>query len=191
MTKQLDIVLHSDHPPESCLSKLAEEMDVDERTIFSLSGYKGHGSILGRIAGNEFRLHKRRRGHNSFAPILFGRILSDTQGTVIEAHWNTWSWTRIFMRAWLLLAVAMGTPIFIFALLEVMAKGFATTDGGWVGLVMPPALFGWLLPRMGATIAAPEKEFLVEFLEQTLTAGQSPRPSLERTGESQLEDGWG
>jgi hypothetical protein len=35
-------------------------MEVDLRTIFSFSGYAWGKKFLGRIAGNEFCLHKRR-----------------------------------------------------------------------------------------------------------------------------------
>jgi len=73
MAKKVDIVLHSDYSPETCLAKLAEQIDVDVPNVFSLSGYKGSKAILGRFAGKEFRLHKRRYWHNSFGPVLFGR----------------------------------------------------------------------------------------------------------------------
>ena len=118
VTKRLDIVLHSDFPPETCKARLAHEIDVDQRTLFSLSGYKGNGPILGRIHGNEFRLHKRHRGHNAWGPVLFGRIMNDGHGARVEAYWGTWKWPRIYIRIWLGFAIAIGTPIFLVSLRE-------------------------------------------------------------------------
>jgi len=74
MAKKVDIILHSDYPPQTCLAKLAEQIDLDRWALFSLSGYKGSKAILGRFEGNEFRLHKRRYWRNSFGPVLFGRM---------------------------------------------------------------------------------------------------------------------
>src|SRR5258708_26192557 len=87
MKEKLDITLNSDYPPQLCLAKLAEHIDMDQFTLFSFSGYDGDKPILGRIAGNEFRLHKRRYWRNAFAPVLFGRVLPDSKGTAIEAYW--------------------------------------------------------------------------------------------------------
>jgi hypothetical protein len=77
MAKKLDIVLHTDYPPATSIARLAGQIDLDERTLFSFSGYKGKKPILGRIAGNEFRLHKRRYWRNSFGPVLFGQMIAD------------------------------------------------------------------------------------------------------------------
>ena len=90
MVKKVDIALHSDYSPETCIAKLAEQVDLDVPTLFSLSGYKGKKPILGKIAGKEFRLHKRRYWHNSFGPVLFGRVIPDGCGTLIEAYWEVW-----------------------------------------------------------------------------------------------------
>src|SRR5579864_7698537 len=98
MKEKLDITLHSDYSPNLCLAKLNEHIDADQFTVFSLSGHKGDKPILGRVAGNEFRLHKRRYWHNSFGPVLFGRMLPDFKGTTIEAYWDIWKWPRVFMR---------------------------------------------------------------------------------------------
>jgi hypothetical protein len=115
VTKTWDITLHSDFPPESCLTRLTENIDLD-RWAFSLSGYEGSKPIVGRIAGNEFRLHKRRYWHNRSGPVLFGRVGAEGRGSLIEAYWDLWLWDRIFMRVWLGYAVLVGTPIFFTSL---------------------------------------------------------------------------
>jgi hypothetical protein len=84
MTKDPDIFLHSDFPRDACDAKIEAQIDFDRGTLLSLSGYRGTRPILGRIAGSEFRLHKRRYWHNSFGPVLFGRVITDGQGSRME-----------------------------------------------------------------------------------------------------------
>lgn len=188
MTKRWDIVLHSDYPPESCLAKLAQEIDVDAWTVFSFSGYKGKRPILGRIAGNEFRLHKRRYWHNSFGPVLYGRVVPSDGGTSIEAYWDMWPAVRLFMRIWFVLVALMGLPILVLSIREAISKGFVRGDDLWVGLIVPPALMLWgvLLPRLGAALGFHERKHIVQLLERTLLAGQESRASFERTWKSTM-----
>jgi hypothetical protein len=189
MAKKLDIVLHSDYSPETCLSKLAEQIDLDERTLFSFSGYKGKKPILGRTAGNEFRLHKRRYWHNSFGPVLFGRLTIDGHGTLIEAYWEIWKAVRIFMRIWLGLVVLFSASLFPSSLRCAMG-GTCTVQGDyWVGVIVPPAmfLFGVLLPRIGSALSFHERKHIMGLLERTLVAGPTPVQNQERSWRSSLD----
>src|SRR5258708_21652461 len=149
--KILDVVLHSDYSPGQCLAKLAERIDIDRLTLFSLSGYRGEKPILGRIVGNEFRLHKRRYWHNSFGPVLYGRVTDDGPGAVIEAYWDILRAARISMRIWLIFAAIFGTPIFIKSVMQLVDGKTRLVGDLWVGLVVPPAMifFGLLLPELG------------------------------------------
>jgi hypothetical protein len=153
--KTFDFVLRSDYSPDACLARLAEQIDIDQRTLFSLSGYRGSKPILGRIAGNEFRLHKRRSWHNSFGPVLYGRVAADGRGTTIEAYWDVLRSTRISMRIWLIFAALIGTPIFLRSVMQLLDGRTRMVGELWVGLVVPPAmiLFGLLLPEWGRCLA--------------------------------------
>jgi hypothetical protein len=189
MAKRLDIVLHSDYPPQTCLAKLAEQIDRDERTLFLFSGYKGKKPILGRIAGNEFRLHKRRYWHNSFGPVLFGRMTADGRGTLVEAYWEVWKAVRIFLRIWLALVVLFSAPLFPSALRCAIGAKCTIQGDYWVGLIVPPAmiLFGILLPRIGATLSFHERKHIVGLLERSLVAGSAAVQKQERNWESSLD----
>lgn len=184
--KRLDLVLHSDYPPGICLKRLAEEIDVDHWTPVSLSGYKGHAAMLGRIAGNEFRLHKRKRGHNSFAPILFARVLAEERGSIVKGYWSVWPGIRLFMRVWLGLAVLIGGPMFVLTLLERVRRGFTGGGDWWIGLIVPPALVLWglVLPRLGAAVGGSEKDSIGEFLQWVLVANKRSEPTVERNWKS-------
>jgi hypothetical protein len=190
MAKKVDIDLHSDYSPETCLAKLQEQIDVDQRTLFSFSGYKGKKPIVGRIAGNEFRLHKRRYWHNSFGPVLFGRMTTDGRGTLIEAYWEMWKSVRIFMRIWLGLVVLFSAPIFPSALRCAMGGKCMVQGDYWVGVIVPPAmiLFGILLPQFGSALGFHERKHIVELLERTLVAGSAAIQNRERNWDSSLDN---
>jgi hypothetical protein len=190
MAKELDIVLHSDYPPETCAAKLAEQVELDQRTLFSFTGYKGKKPILGRIEGHEFRLHKRRYWHNSFGPVLFGRITSDGRGSLIQAYWEMWRSVRVFMRIWLGLAILIGAPLFFSVLKCALSDMCLDRKNLWVGLIVPPGLVLWgiLLPRFGAALSFHERKHIVESLERTLVAGRATVPSPERDWDSSLDE---
>ena len=180
--RRLDLVFYSDYPADICLKRLGEEIDVDDWTPFSLSGYKGHAGMLGRIAGNEFRLHKRKRGHNSFAPLLFARVLPEGPGSIVEGYWGVWPGIRLFMRVWLGLVVLIGAPVSVFALLEGIRRGFTGGGDWWIDLIVPPALVLWglVLPRLGAAVGNDEKNSIEEFLGWILVANKQSEPTTER-----------
>jgi hypothetical protein len=187
--ESFDLVLHSDYLPSECLAKLTEQIDVDRLTLFSFSGYQGKKPILGRIAGNEFRLHKRRYWHNSFGPVLYGRVAGDERGTTIEAYWDILRATRISTRIWLLFAALIGTPLFVKSLVQLLDAKTHATGESWVGLVVPPAmiLFGLLLPELGALLSFHERKQVLEMLHRVLVAGPKPIASWERNWRSVLD----
>jgi hypothetical protein len=184
-----DIILHSDYSPDTCVAKLSEQIDSDKRSLFSLSGYKGSKPIVGRIDGNEFRLHKRRYWHNNFGPVLFGRVTSRRRGALIEGYWGMARWTRMLMRVWIIFAIVVGTPILFDSLKCMEGAGCKVRGDWWVGVVVPPAmvLCGLLLPRLGAALSFHERKHVVELLKQTLVAGPAEESQMERSWESSLD----
>jgi hypothetical protein len=84
--KQLDLLLHSDYDPQACFARLVGQIDVQKRTLFSFSGFKGSKPVIGFISGNEFSLQKRRFWRNDFAPVLYARVLPAMKGALIEAY---------------------------------------------------------------------------------------------------------
>jgi hypothetical protein len=187
--KTFDLVLHSEYSPGECLARLAEKIDVDRLTLFSFSGYQGKKPVLGRIVGNEFRLHKRRYWHNSFGPVLYGRLSSDGTGTAIEAYWDMLRGTKISMRIWLVFAAIFGTPIFLKSVMQLLDGKIRMVGDLWVGLVVPPAMifFGLLLPELGAMLNFRERKHIVEMLHQELVAEPKPVVNWERNWRSVLD----
>ncbi|PYU11753.1 MAG: hypothetical protein DMG37_15615 [Acidobacteria bacterium] len=189
MAKKLDIALHSDYSPEICLSRLAHEIDVDDRSFFSFSGYKGDKPIVGKIKGNEFRLHKRRYWHNSFGPVLFGRMTVDGHGTLLEGYWDMWRSTRVFMRGWLGLLILICAPFFFDTLKCAMNAQCADQESSRNGLLIISGMFLWglLLPRLGGALSFHERKSVIELLRETLLAGRAAIPTRERGWDSSLD----
>lgn len=169
-----DLVMHSDYAPEICVARLVNALDIDDRTLFSFSGYRGEKPILGRVSGIQFRLHKRRYWRNDFAPVLYGRLIPEMRGTQIEAYWGIQSWTRTFMRVWIALAILIGAPMFVAVLYQLIAGPPAASKDSYLSLIVPPALilWGFILPKLGSALGYHERKYLVDFLQQTLIAGQ-------------------
>jgi hypothetical protein len=71
--------------------------------------------------------------------------------TRIEGHFDIARWAKLVIYIWFACVVAVGASIFVLTLHDVASGSHSTSDGTWVGLVVPPALvaFGILLPKLG------------------------------------------
>ena len=78
-----------------------ESTDPGQRTLFSLSGYKGSKPLLVKFEGNQFKLWKRRYYRNDFSPYFYGTLSPENQGTRIQGYFDIDRWMKIFMRIWL------------------------------------------------------------------------------------------
>jgi hypothetical protein len=170
------IVLHSGLAPAVAADALRRSIDEERRTLFSFSGYKGDQPVLGVVAGNTFRLQKRRYWHNDFAPHFYGQMMPEREGTRIEGHFDLSEWVKGFMWVWLGLAAMIGIPIFIFTLAKFL-KG-TQTDSDPLGLIIPPALIAWgfVLPRIGRLLGTDDEAFIVQYLQHVLYARIDPVP---------------
>jgi hypothetical protein len=166
MAKPEKLVLHSDLAPDECSRRIEASTDPGNRTIFSLSGYKGSKPLLVKFNGNQFVLWKRRYYRNDFAPYFFGTLSPDNKGTRLEGQFDMNRWVKILMRIWIAFAVVFTLPIF-FATLAQSARGNA-----WAGVIVPIGLviFGIFLPKFGRWIGRSEEKLMREFLQNTLAA---------------------
>lgn len=164
MAKPENVVLHSDLPREECLRRLVASTDAGERTIFSLSGYKGSKPLLLKVNGDQFVLWKRRYYRNDFSPYFFGTLSPDNQGTRLEGNFDMNRWVKIFMRFWIGFVILIALPLWSAAL-----KGTIQGDPK-VAVLVPIGmlLFGIFLPNVGRWIGRGEERFIKNFLETTL-----------------------
>ena len=77
------VLLHSALAPATLLDALRRSIDSEQRTLFSLSGYKGDRPVLGEVRENAFRLQKRRYSRNDFAGQFYGTVVSEAGGSRI------------------------------------------------------------------------------------------------------------
>jgi hypothetical protein len=166
------VSLHSGLDPTTVMEALRRSIDPEERTIFSLSGYKGDRPVLGEVRENTFRFQKRRYSRNDFAGQFYGTIEAEGGGSRIKGHFDTPRSVKYFMRFWLAFAVLCGVPIFVLTLLDVLAGSHHISGDKWVGLLVPPLLivFGTVLPKIGRLFGRGDRRFLLEFLQQTVAA---------------------
>jgi hypothetical protein len=166
MPKPKEIVLQTNLAVEDCIHRIQESTDSGERTLFSLSGYKGSKPLLVKFDGNQFKLWKRRYYRNDFSPYFYGTLSAENQGTRIQGHFDINRWTKIFMRIWLAGVVLFTLPVLL-ATLRQTAHGDA-----WVGVAVPIGLiaFGILMPNFGRWLGRNEEKYIKDFLETTLLA---------------------
>jgi|ERR1700722_2159125 len=186
--RKVDLAFQTDLSPEACLIKLAEAIDPEERTFFSLSRYRGTKPILGAIAGNQFRLFKRRIWRNDVAPVLYGIVVSHERGSEIEAYWDIRGWVRTSQRLVLVMTMALSAPLFLSALNKLFA-GKATVQSDFLAALLAPPLFILLLLlifRTGQALSEREKPFVIAFLEKTLLPSNAANSLPERTWKSNI-----
>jgi hypothetical protein len=165
-------ILHSALAPDAVGDVLRREIDKEQWTLFSLSGFRGDRPILGEVNGNSFRLRKRRYSRNDFAGQFYARFEAELGGTKIEGFFDYSRWAKYFMRVWLAAAVVIGAPIFVMILADAVSGTHHMNGDLWVGLLVPPSLifFGLILPRVGRLIAKGDERFILYFLQNTVVA---------------------
>src|SRR6202035_979589 len=92
--------LHTDFDSEECSRTLIRSIDPEQRTLFSLTGYKGKAPVISWVDDGQFYLHTRRFWRNDFAPQCYGNFVTQDKGTLIECYFDLHSWTKLFMNVW-------------------------------------------------------------------------------------------
>jgi hypothetical protein len=173
--KQPKIVLHSALAPDAVIETLLRSADKEQRSLFfSISGYKGDHPVLCKFEEGIFRLRIRRYDRNFFAPCLFAEFYPETRGTGtrFEVHFDSELLAKVPMYILIGFAVLCGGPVFVVTLFDLITGSHHGLDGGWIGVVVPPAmiLYGILLPMWGRFASRGEERFLIEFLQNNLAA---------------------
>jgi hypothetical protein len=86
------------------------------------------------------------------------------------------------MRLWLILAIALGAPLFVSAVRELVRGASGSV---WIGVLVPPALiiWGFVLPKLRRLLGRGEERFLLEFVQHTLAVRiEEPAPTQDVVG---------
>ena len=166
------LVFRSALTPTVLRDTLSCTIDKEQRTPFSLSGFRGGRSLLGDIGDDTFRLRKRRTFRNDFARVLYARFVPEQGGTQIEAYFDIPRVARYFMRIWFTGAMLVGAPIFIMSALDMFTGSHNMNGNPLVGLLIPPALVLWgiLMPMICRLLGRSEERFILHYVQETLMA---------------------
>ena len=166
------VFLHCPLPPDEFADRLRRRIDPQQRTLFSLSGYKGEKPILGEVGKTEFRLQKRRYSRNDFVGHFYGVFEPESGGTRIKGYFAPPRWARYFMRVWLASAVVCGVPLFVATLRDVITGTHKVSGDTWVGLVVPLLLVfvGTGLPTLTRRFGRNDRRSMVEFVQGAVGA---------------------
>ncbi len=148
------------------------------------------GTIVAKVRGERFRLFAQgaRYVHNSFIPLLYGRIQPTSEGTRIVGRFRMHPVVRVFMSVWFGGLAIMAVVLCLVAL-------FGNADAGRPPfiLMLGPLLmilFGIGLLSFGRRIARGQVSRLLEFLRVELEAAPEeaagPNQTVLRTGASRF-----
>jgi hypothetical protein len=107
---------------EECREKLRNVADMRMFTFWPEGHYKGR-EVVGTVRTSSFHLRRRRRGRNSFAPVLIGTIRREGSGAAITARCRPPLFAIIFLLAF---------PLY--------AASFIVTGFGWAPILVPIAI---------------------------------------------------
>lgn len=90
------------------------------------------------------------------------------------------------MRIWLGMAVLIGTPIFVETVMDITTGSHHMGGDRWVGLLVPPGLvfFGTVVPRLGRLLGKKDERFILEHVQNTLSARVEEPESWSETAPS-------
>jgi len=144
-------------PLDECERRLRDAVDTRRFTFWSESHYT-QTEVVGSVTGNSFKIRKRGRQANSFAPVLAGRMESAPSGTVVKARFRMPLFTLVFM--------------FVF---PIFAASFMSAGFGWAPIIIPLVIAASLFLMYAATRkhASQERTYLRDFLLATLNAQTS------------------
>lgn len=145
----------SDHTASDCSARISGAV-----------GFNTFGPVLGRTSRNKFHLYLTRKDfRNSFAPHLYGRLVSTPYGTLIEADFRMHFFVRVFLTIWFTGLIAITWKLAA----ALMADSGANVSLGACLAVML-ALFGVLLVYWGKRLGADDETQMLAFLRSTLDA---------------------
>jgi hypothetical protein len=185
---KVDLAFQTDYLPDECLTRLAGQIDPEERTLFS-TGYSGQKPVVGTISDNQFRLLKRRRySRNQSRVRLYGIVTACNGGSAVECYWEQVGWFRLADWMLLVLVAAVGVPFFLGSLAQLFHGSTTPASDPFPGLIGPPAVLLLLIVMLKARsfVRVTEQSFLTKFLKEILPAIKVVDPVPGRAWKSDI-----
>jgi hypothetical protein len=161
-----DMELVSPQPLDECIRRIEERMNAP-MSVLALAEAR---PVIGRFRGSQ--LHARRRSFYRNLFFLSARFSSEAGQTRISCRFSTHPAAAGYMTFWLAAVTLLG-GVMAFAVIADVASHRAPMRGvEWEAIVIPVLMiaFGVGLVRFGRWRARGDREFLLNFLLQTVQA---------------------
>lgn len=150
---------------EACVKRLQVEIDGPWARF-------GSRPVMGRVSDSSLRIWKRIRYRNSFQTCLSAKLVEQDGRTRIGCRFSLHPFAVVFMAVWFGAVVLIGGMVIVVSTVAFLADPSAVPPFVWLGLAIPIVMiaFGIGLIRFGRYLARDERQFLLEFLRQTIGA---------------------
>ena len=161
-------LLISPLPLEACMTQLKGAAAED-------------GVVVAAIGANSLRLRKRleEESHNSFQTYLRATLHSEGNATRLNCRFGPHPFVMVFMVFWFLLALGIAA-----AILVISSSGTDAGEIPSIAAMMPfmMAPMGIVVVAIGRRFARGERQYLLDFLSDTIAARPAPASRPGPTG---------
>lgn len=157
--------LTSQLSPEQCVERLRASVDAP----FDFFGSK---EVVGSIRAGAFAGQKRIGYRNDFQTVVTAKFYPMGRATTVSCKFGMSRWVTAFMTFWLGGVSIIG----VFLILNGLLDQGAPLDSRLAFIFGPTIMLGgaYLLLRFGRWLARDERQFLIDFLCETLQAQPIP-----------------
>lgn len=105
------MVIQSPAAPQEIVAELTRSIDRERPNLFSSSGFGGDEGFVGHIDGQRFRIQRRQKNHNGFAPQAYGNVFARDGGAAIDYTISVHRTTKLGAVMFIVFFALMGAAI--------------------------------------------------------------------------------
>lgn len=173
LMRVLSLRLISGLPLDDCVQRICDATCPRRSFAFSLPPWPPEKPVAGYLRNNSFCLWKAFPC-NSFRCLLYGQVRPYKVGTIIEGHFQTHPFVRMFVICWFGMAFSMvGLTFVIMVLMPLVADLRVNSEGIYaVAFSLLVTLACGLMVVYFRRLARNEPQFIEDFLIRMLEARQ-------------------
>lgn len=157
--------------PNAIALTLADPPDVVTQRLSR--ALQTHEEFLGKVVNQGFKIwrnHDYAHNRNTFAPILYGVIRADGDGSRIDGHFQLNPVMRLFLLVWFVGSTVMAVIFLIAAALRATPESTALDALPYLIPALLP-LIGWIILRWQQQRGRADEERIRQWLEE-ISGGQ-------------------
>jgi hypothetical protein len=144
----MTLSLQTSASADDVLEELKASIDNERVSFVGGGGYGGHRAFVGRVDTRGFRVQRRHRERNGFAPQLYGSVSQSAGKTVIRAETRMYRPTAIALTIVMIFFILIGLPLILGApRADAGQLPAAVWLGGSIVLVVGLVIWGRLRSR--------------------------------------------